>query len=123
MATTLDRMVNLGNPLGLTSSLATPVKEKPAAPSQATFPSIEKPIDPRPEIERRRGEIETTSSNIDVQIINNLAQQGEFQGKQAKQKAESEAQSLRELDTSRKALEKSLYESPAYKTIQEKGIS
>jgi hypothetical protein len=120
MATTLDAMVNLRNPLGLTSSLATPVKEKPAAPSQATFPSIEKPIDPRPEIERRRGEIETTSSNIDVQIINNLAQQGEFQGQQAKQKAESEAQSLRELDASRKALEKSLYESPAYKTIQEK---
>jgi chemotaxis protein histidine kinase CheA len=113
-------MVNLRNPLGLTSSLATPVKEKPAAPSQATFPNIEKPIDPRPEIERRRGEIETTSSNIDVQIINNLAQQGEFQGQQAKQKAESEAQSLRELDTSRKALEKSLYESPSYKTIQEK---
>jgi hypothetical protein len=120
MATTLDSMVNLRNPLGLTSSLATPVKEKPAAPSQATFPSIEKPIDPRPEIERRRGEIETTSSNIDVQIINNLAQQGEFQGQQAKQKAESEAQSLRELDASRKALEKSLYELPAYKTIQEK---
>lgn len=120
MATTLDSMVNLRNPLGLTSSLATPVKEKPAAPSQATFPNIEKPIDPRPEIERRRGEIETTSSNIDVQIINNLAQQGEFQGQQAKQKAESEAQSLRELDTSRKALEKSLYESPSYKTIQEK---
>jgi len=122
MATTLDRMVNLGNPLGLTSLMGTPVKEKPpvAPSSQAAFPSIEKPIDPRPEIERRRGEIETTSSNIDVQIINNLAQQGEFQGKQAKQKAESEAQSLRELDTSRKALEKSLYESPAYKTIQEK---
>jgi hypothetical protein len=122
MATTLDRMVNLGNPLGLTSLMGTPVKEKPtvAPSSQAAFPSIEKPVDPRPEIERRRGEIETTSSNIDVQIINNLAQQGEFQGKQAKQKAESEAQSLRELDTSRKALEKSLYESPAYKTIQEK---
>jgi len=122
MATTLDRMVNLGNPLGLTSLMGTPVKEKPpvAPSSQAAFPSIEKPIDPRPEIERRRGEIETTSSNIDVQIINNLAQQGEFQGKQAKQRAESEAQSLRELDTSRKALEKSLYESPAYKTIQEK---
>jgi hypothetical protein len=102
--------------------MGTPVKEKPpvAPSSQAAFPSIEKPIDPRLEIERRRGEIETTSSNIDVQIINNLAQQGEFQGKQAKQKAESEAQSLRELDTSRKALEKSLYESPAYKTIQEK---
>jgi len=122
MATTLDSMVNLRNPLGLTSLMGTPVKEKPpvAPSSQAAFPSIEKPIDPRPEIERRRGEIETTSSNIDVQIINNLAQQGEFQGKQAKQKAESEAQSLRELDTSRKALEKSLYESPAYKTIQEK---
>jgi hypothetical protein len=122
MATTLDSMVNLRNPLGLTSLMGTPVKEKPtvAPSSQAAFPSIERPADPRPEIERRRGEIETTSSNIDVQIINNLAQQGEFQGQQAKQKAESEAQSLRELDTSRKALEKSLYESPAYKTIQEK---
>jgi len=122
MATTLDRMVNLGNPLGLTSLMGTPVKEKPpvAPSSQAAFPSIEKPVDPRPEIERRRGEIETTSSNIDVQIIDNLAQQGRFQAEQAKQKAESEAQSLRELDTSRKALEKSLYESPAYKTIQEK---
>jgi len=120
MATTLDSMVNLRNPLGLTSSLATPVKEKPSAPSQAAFPSIERPADPRPEIERRREEIGLTSSNIDVQIIDNLAQQGRFQGEQAKQKAESEAQSLRELDASRKALEKSLYESPAYKTIQEK---
>jgi chemotaxis protein histidine kinase CheA len=120
MATTLDSMVNLRNPLGLTSSLATPVKEKPPAPSQAAFPSIERPADPRPEIERRREEIGLTSSNIDVQIIDNLAQQGRFQGEQAKQKAESEAQSLRELDTSRKALEKSLYESTAYKTIQEK---
>jgi len=122
MATTLDSMVNLRNPLGLTSLMGTPVKEKPtvAPSSQAAFPSIEKPIDPRPEIERRREEIGLTSSNIDVQIIDNLAQQGRFQGEQAKQKAESEAQSLRELDTSRKALEKSLYESPAYKTIQEK---
>ena len=93
----------------------------PAAPpsSQVDFPSIEKPIDPRPEIERRRGEIGLTSSNIDVQIIDNLAQQSRFQAEQAKQKAESEAQSLRELDVSRKALEKSLYESPAYKAIQD----
>jgi hypothetical protein len=113
-------MVNLRNPLGLTSLTGSPAKEKPPAPSQAAFPSIERPADPRPEIEKQRGEIGLTSSNIDVQIINNLAQQGRFQGEQAKQKAESEAQSLRELDTSRKALEKSLYESPAYKTIQEK---
>jgi hypothetical protein len=110
----------LNNPLGLSSFTGTPAKEKTAAPSQATFTNIEKPIDPRPEIERRRGEIETTSSNIDVQIIDNLAQQGRFQAAQAKQKAESEAKSLREIDVSRKALEKSLYESPAYKTIQEK---
>jgi chemotaxis protein histidine kinase CheA len=122
MATTLDSMVNLRNPLGLTSLMGTPVKEKPpvAPSSQAAFPSIERPADPRPGIEKQRDEIGLTSSNIDVQIINNLAQQGRFQGEQAKQKAESEAQSLRELDTSRKALEKSLYESPAYKTIQEK---
>jgi len=122
MATTLDSMVNLRNPLGLTSLMGTPVKEKPpvAPSSQAAFPSIEKPIDPRPEIERRRGEIGTEAANIDVQIIDNLAKQGQFQAAQAKQKAESEAKSLRELDKSRKALEKSLYESPAYKTIQEK---
>jgi len=110
----------LNNPLGLSSFTGTPAKEKPSAPSQAAFPSIERPADPRPGIERQRGEIGLTSSNIDVQIINNLAQQGQFQAQQAKQKAESEAQSLRELDTSRKALEKSLYESTAYKTIQEK---
>jgi len=120
MATTLDSMVNLRNPLGLTSSLATPVKEKPPAPSQAAFPSIERPADPRPEIERRRGEINTETANIDAKIIQNLADQGQFQAQQAKQKAESEAQSLREIDTSRKALEKNLYESTAYKTIQEK---
>jgi multidrug efflux pump subunit AcrB len=116
----LDAVNNPLGPLGLTSLTGSPAKEKPPAPSQAAFPSIERPTDPRPEIERRRGEIETTSSNIDVQIINNLTQQGEFQGQQAKQKAESEAQSLRELDASRKSLEKSLYESPSYKTIQEK---
>ena len=120
MATTLDAVNNPLGPLGLTSLTGSPAKEKPPAPSQAAFPSIERPADPRTEIERRRGEIETTSSNIDVQIINNLAQQNRFQGEQAKQKAESEAKSLRELDTSRKALEKSLYESPVYKTIQEK---
>lgn len=120
MATMLDAVNNPLGPLGLTSLTGTSAKEKPAAPSQAAFPSIERPADPRPEIERRRGEIGLTSSNIDVQIINNLAQQGQFQAEQAQQKAESEAQSLRELDTSRKALEKSLFESPAYKTIQEK---
>jgi hypothetical protein len=112
----------LNNPLGLSSFTGTPAKEKPAvAPSsQMGFPTIERPADPRPEIERRRGEISTETANIDADIIKNLAAQGEFQGQQAKQKAESEAQSLRELDASRKALEKSLYESPAYKTIQEK---
>jgi hypothetical protein len=120
MATMLDAVNNPLSPLGLTSLMGTPVKEKPAAPSQTSFPSIERPADPRPEIERRRGEIGTETANIDAEIINNLAEQGRFQAVQAKQKAESEAQSLRELDTSRKALEKSLYESPAYKTIQEK---
>ena len=120
MATMLDAVNNPLGPLGLTSFTGSPAKEKPPAPSQATFPSIEKPADPRPEIERRRGEIETTSSNIDVQIIDNLAQQGRFQAEQARQKAKSEAQSLREIDASRKSLEKSLYESPSYKTIQEK---
>jgi hypothetical protein len=122
MATTLDSMVNLRNPLGLTSLTETPVKEKPtvAPSSQAAFPSIERPADPRPAIERQRAEIGVKTEDIDAKIIQNLAEQGRFQGEQAKQKAESEAQSLRELDTSRKALEKSLYESPAYKTIQEK---
>ena len=120
MATTLDAINNPLSTLGLTSLMGSPAKEKPVLPSQSAFPTIEKPADPRPEIERRRGEIETTSSNIDVQIIDNLAQQGRFQAAQARQKAESEAKSLREIDSSRKALEKSLYESPAYKTIQEK---
>jgi hypothetical protein len=112
----------INNPLGLSSFTGTPAKEKPAvAPSsQMGFPTIERPADPRPEIERRRGEISSETANIDADIIKNLAAQGEFQGQQAKQKAESEAQSLREFDASRKALEKSLYESPAYKTIQEK---
>jgi len=120
MATMLDRVNNPLGPLGLTSFMSSPAKEKPAAPSQTAFPSIERPEDPRPGIERRRGEIGTEAANIDVQIIDNLAKQGQFQAAQARQKAESEAKSLRELDTSRKALEKSLYESPAYKTIQEK---
>jgi len=112
----------INNPLGLSSFTGSPVKEKPAvAPSsQMGFPSIERPADPRPEIERRRKEIGTETANIDAQIIDNLAKQGQFQAQQAKQKAESEAQSLREIDTSRKALEKNLYESTAYKTIQEK---
>jgi hypothetical protein len=112
----------LNNPLGLSSFTGSPVKEKAAvAPSsQMGFPAIERPADPRPEIERRRGEIGTETANIDAKIIQNLADQGQFQAQQAKQKVESEAKSLRELDTSRKALEKSLYESPAYKTIQEK---
>jgi hypothetical protein len=112
----------INNPLGLSSFTGSPVKEKPAvAPSsQMGFPAIERPADPRPEIERRRKEIGTETANIDAQIIDNLAKQGQFQAQQAKQKAESEAQSLREIDTSRKALEKNLYESTAYKTIQEK---
>jgi hypothetical protein len=112
----------LNNPLGLSSFTGSPVKEKPAvAPSsQMGFPAIERPADPRPEIERRRGEIGTETANIDAKIIQNLADQGQFQAQQEKQKVESEAKSLRELDTSRKALEKSLYESTAYKTIQEK---
>jgi hypothetical protein len=112
----------INNPLGLSSFTGSPVKEKPAvAPSsQMGFPAIERPADPRPEIERRRKEIGTETANIDAQIIDNLAKQGQFQAQQAKQKAESEAQSLREIDASRKALEKNLYESTAYKTIQEK---
>jgi len=120
MATMLDAVTNPLGPLGLTSLTGIPAKEKPPAPSQAAFPSIERPADPRPEIERRRGEIGTETANIDAKIIDNLAKQGEFQSAQAKQKVESEAQGLRELDTSRKALEKSLYESPTYKNIQEK---
>jgi hypothetical protein len=112
----------INNPLGLSSFTGSPVKEKPAvaSSSQMGFPAIERPADPRPEIERRRKEIGTETANIDAQIIDNLAKQGQFQAQQAKQKAESEAQSLREIDTSRKALEKNLYESTAYKTIQEK---
>jgi chemotaxis protein histidine kinase CheA len=112
----------LNNPLGLSSFTGSPGKEKPAVvpSSQMGFPAIERPADPLPEIERRRGEIGTETANIDAKIIQNLADQGQFQAQQAKQKVESEAKSLRELDTSRKALEKSLYESPAYKTIQEK---
>jgi hypothetical protein len=120
MATMLDAVNNPLGPLGITSFTGSPAKEKTAVPGQAAFPSIEKPADPRPEIERRRGEIGNEFYNIDVQIIDNLAQQGRFQAAQAKQNAESEAKYLRELDTSKKALEKSLYESPAYKTIQEK---
>jgi hypothetical protein len=122
MATTLDSIVNFRNPLGLTSLTETPVKEKPtvAPSSQAAFPSIERPEDPRPGIERQRSEIGVKTEDLDAKIIKNLADQGKFQAQQAKQKAESEAQSLREIDTSKKALEKSLYESLAYKTIQEK---
>jgi len=112
----------LNNPLGLTSLTRTPVKEKPpvAPSSQAAFPSIERPADPRPEIERQRKDIAVTTQDLDAKIIQNLADQGTFQAQAAKQKAESEAQSLRELDASRKALEKTLYESPTYKSIQEK---
>jgi hypothetical protein len=120
MATTLDRINNPLGPLGLTSLTGSSAKEKPPAPSQAAFPSIERPADPRPAIERQRAEIGVKTENIDAKIIQNLADQSQFQAQQAKQKAESEAQGLRELDTSKKALEKSLYESTSYKTIQEK---
>jgi hypothetical protein len=112
----------INNPLGLSSFTGAPAKEKPAvAPSsQMGFPVIERPEDPRPKIEERRREIGTEVANIDAKIIQNLADQGQFQAQQAQYKAESEAKSLREIDTSKKALEKSLYESPSYKTIQEK---
>jgi len=112
----------LNNPLGLTSLTRTPVKEKPPVvpSSQAAFPSIERPADPRLEIERQRRDIASTTQDLDAKIIQNLADQGTFQAQAAKQKADSEAQSLRELDASRKALEKTLYESPTYKSIQEK---
>jgi hypothetical protein len=120
MATMLDAVTNPLGPLGLTSLTGIPAKEKPPAPSQAAFPSIERPADPRPAIERQRAEIGVKTEDLDAKIIQNLADQGQFQAQQAKQKVESEAQGLRELDTSRKALEKSLYESPTYKNIQEK---
>jgi hypothetical protein len=90
------------------------------APKQMGFPSIERPADPRPGIERERARIATETANIDAQIITNLADQGKFQAEQAKSKAESEAKALREVDDARGILEKSLYDSPAYKTIQEK---
>jgi len=90
------------------------------APKQMGFPSIERPADPRPGIERERARIATETANLDAQIITNLADQGRFQAEQAKSKAESEAKALREVDAARGILEKSLYDSPAYKTIQEK---
>jgi hypothetical protein len=90
------------------------------APKQMGFPSIERPADPRPGIERERARIATETANIDADIIKNLADQGRFQAEQAKSKAESEAKALREVDDARGRLEKSLYDSPAYKTIQEK---
>jgi chemotaxis protein histidine kinase CheA len=108
------------DPLAISRYTSGAVKEKSAAANQMGFPTIERPADPRPGIERQRAEIGVKTEDLDAKIIQSLAEQGRFQGEQAKQKAESEAQSLRELDTSRKALEKSLYESPAYKTIQEK---
>jgi len=90
------------------------------APKQVGFPSIERPADPRPGIERERARIATETANLDAKIITNLADQGRFQAEQAKSKAESEAKALREVDDARGRLEKSLYDSPAYKTIQEK---
>ena len=110
----------INNPLGLSSYTGGAVKEKPAAANQTGFPDIERPADPRPAIERQRSEIGVKTEDLDAKIIQNLADQGQFQAQQAKQKVESEAQGLRELDASRKALEKSLYESPTYKNIQEK---
>jgi hypothetical protein len=110
----------INNPLGLSSYTGGAVKEKPAAANQTGFPDIERPADPRPAIERQRAEIGVKTEDLDAKIIQNLADQGQFQAQQAKQRVESEAQGLRELDTSRKALEKSLYESPTYKNIQEK---
>ena len=114
----LPDLVN--DPLALSRFTTGAVKEKPAAANQMGFPTIERPADPRPGIERQRAEIGVKTEDLDAKIIQTLADQSTFQAQQAKYKAESEAQSLRELDTSRKALEKSLYESPAYKTIQEK---
>jgi len=110
----------INNPLGLSSYTGGAVKEKPAAANQTGFPDIERPADPRPAIERQRSEIGVKTEDLDAKIIQNLADQGQFQAQQAKQKVESEAQGLRELDTFKKALEKSLYESPTYKNIQEK---
>jgi hypothetical protein len=110
----------INNPLGLSSYTGGAVKEKPAAANQMGFPDIERPADPRPAIERQRAAIGVKTEKLDADIIKNLADQGQFQADQARQKAESEAQSLSELDASRKALEKSLYESPTYKNIQEK---
>lgn len=114
----LPDLVN--NPLGLSNYTGGAVKEKPAAANQMGFPTIERPADPRPGIERQRAEIGVKTEDLDTKIINTLAEQGRFQAEQAKQKVESEAQGLRELDASRKALEKSLYESQTYKNIQEK---
>lgn len=110
----------INNPLGLSSYTGGAVKEKPAAANQTGFPDIERPANPRPAIERQRAEIGVKTEDLDAKIIQNLADQGQFQAQQAKQKVESEAQGLRELDESKKALEKSLYESPTYKNIQEK---
>ena len=110
----------INNPLGISSYTGSAVKEKPAAANQMGFPTIERPADPRPGIERQRAEIGVKTEDLDAKIIQNLADQGQFQAQQAKQKVESEAQSLRDLDASRKALEKTLYESPTYKNIQEK---
>jgi hypothetical protein len=110
----------INNPLGLSSYTGGAVKEKSAAANQMGFPTIERPADPRPGIERQRAEIGVKTEDLDAKIIQNLADQGQFQAQQARQKVESEAQSLRDLDASRKALEKTLYESPTYKNIQEK---
>ena len=120
MATTLDAINNPLSTLGLTSLMGGPSKEKPPAPSQAAFPSIERPVDPRPGIERERTRIASETANLDAQIISNLADQGRFQAEQAKSKALSEAKSLREVDDARAKLEKTLYDSPTYKSIQEK---
>jgi hypothetical protein len=112
----------LNNPLGLTDAINDPPKSEPIAPvaSRGAFPVIERPVDPRPGIERERTRIASETANLDAKIISNLADQGRFQAEQAKSKAQSEAQSLREVDDARAKLEKTLYDSPTYKSIQEK---
>lgn len=112
----------LNNPLGLTDAINAPLKAEPVAPvaSRGAFPVMERPVDPRPGIERERTRIASETANLDAKIISNLADQGRFQAEQAKSKAQSEAQSLREVDDARAKLEKTLYDSPTYKSIQEK---
>jgi uncharacterized protein YcfJ len=110
----------INNPLGLSSYTGSPVKESPAVANQMGFPTIDRPADPRPAIEKQRAAIGKQTEDLDANIIKNLAEQGQFQAAQAQQKSESEAQSLREINDARKKLEESLYQSPTYKDIQSK---